>query len=260
MADEQPLHPTMLIFPIILLAVLSLIWMMWQMSGAIDYSAILDSVASDTGQTSLANPSNSIGMGGITDNELGATGTGLATSINQKSNANSANSSPQTNTIGTNSKRTTTKGGLAAMQATTSGDCSLGTRFPNSVRQWCGTISSYASQYNVPANLVAAVIWQESGGNPTAYSHSGAVGLMQVMARDGLAASFTCNGQPCFKNRPSIVELEDPEFNIQYGVQMLSDLIATHGNFREALRAYGPMDVGYYYADTVLAIMDKYGN
>jgi hypothetical protein len=35
---------------------------------------------------------------------------------------------------------------------------------------------------------------------------------------------------------------------------MLAGLIQRFGNVRDALKAYGPKDVGYYYADIVLNI------
>jgi hypothetical protein len=136
--------------------------------------------------------------------------------------------------------------------------CSLGIRFPDSVRQWCGLIEKYAQEQNLDANLIAAVIYQESGGNPQSYSGSGAVGLMQVMPRDGLAAGFMCGGQPCFSSRPSMNELYDPEFNISYGTRMLSYLNNRYGNLRDALMAYGPANVGYYYADIVLDLYENY--
>ncbi|MEA4906515.1 MAG: lytic transglycosylase domain-containing protein [Chloroflexi bacterium] len=138
------------------------------------------------------------------------------------------------------------------------GDCALPGQYPDSVRQWCGLIQQHAAQAGVDARLVAAVITQESGGNPDAYSKSGAVGLMQVMPRDGLASSFTCINGPCFSSRPSTQELYDPEFNISYGTQMLAGLIQKHGNIRDALMAYGPVNVGYYYADLVLGIYNSY--
>ncbi len=99
---------------------------------------------------------------------------------------------------------------------------------------------------------------QESGGNADAYSKSGAVGLMQVMPKDGLAASFQCSGGPCFSARPSMQELYDPEFNISYSTHMMAGLIQKFGDVREALRAYGPMDMGYGYADIVLNIYQRY--
>jgi soluble lytic murein transglycosylase-like protein len=98
----------------------------------------------------------------------------------------------------------------------------------------------------------------ESGGDPEAYSSSGAVGLMQVMPRDGLAADFECANGPCFASRPTIEELLQPEFNLEYGTHMLASLITRLGSEREALKAYGPMDVEYSYADRVLAIFERY--
>ena len=55
----------------------------------------------------------------------------------------------------------------------------------------------------------------------------------------------------------STQQLLDPQFNISYGTRMLAELVKRYGNAREALRAYGPMDVGYSYADTVLAIYTR---
>lgn len=136
--------------------------------------------------------------------------------------------------------------------------CQLSGSYPEAIRQWCNQITAFSRDKNLDPDLIAALIWQESGGNPIAYSKSGAVGLMQVMPRDGQAASFMCQSGPCFINRPSIQELQDPEFNINYGTGMLSGLVARHGDVREALRSYGPMDVGYYYADKVLGIYQAY--
>jgi len=143
------------------------------------------------------------------------------------------------------------------VQVNGSGDqtkCKVSKNFPQDVRQWCTFIMRYSAKNNLDPNLIAALIWQESGGNPTAYSKSGAVGLMQVMPRDGIAASFQCINGPCFSNRPTISELEKPNFNIKYGTGMLAGLLHKYGNMREALKYYGPMNVGYYYADKVIGI------
>jgi soluble lytic murein transglycosylase-like protein len=134
----------------------------------------------------------------------------------------------------------------------------LSPQFPNSIQQWKEIIERYAINFNLDANLIASVVLQESGGNPLAYSSSGAVGLMQVMPKDGLAASFICDGDPCFRFRPSMQELYDPQFNIEYGSKMLSGLFFHYGDWREALRAYGPMDVFYEYADIVLQIFNSH--
>ncbi len=137
--------------------------------------------------------------------------------------------------------------------------CQVSAAFPESVRQWCSIITRMAQEQGLPADLIAAVIWQESGGDPQAISRSGAIGLMQVMPRNGTAASFACVNGPCFSSRPHSDQLYDPEFNVQYGTQMLAKLFERHGNLRDALKAYGPMDRGYTYADKVLALFHQYG-
>ena len=136
--------------------------------------------------------------------------------------------------------------------------CSLPGSYPEKILKWCPLIESAAQNTGLPANLLAAVILQESGGAPLIHSSSGAVGLMQVMPRDGIAAKFMCVNGPCFSARPTIKELEDPAFNVDYGSRMLADLYAKHGSYREALFRYGPMDMGYAYADRVLNIRDNY--
>jgi soluble lytic murein transglycosylase-like protein len=141
---------------------------------------------------------------------------------------------------------------------TTNEVCSVNPGYPKKIRQWCEIITRFAAQAELPANLVAAVILQESGGNANAFSACGAVGLMQVMPRDGIASSFECINGPCFASRPTIEELQDPSFNIEYGTRMLAGLTNRLGSLREALKAYGPIDIGYSYADRVLAIYDKY--
>lgn len=136
--------------------------------------------------------------------------------------------------------------------------CTLSTNYPAEIRQWCDLIEASAQETGLPPNLIAAVMLQESGGDPLIYSSSGAVGLMQVMPRDGLAAEFMCINGPCFASRPTIEELQDPAFNVAYGSGMLAGLYAKHGSYREALYRYGPMDIGYTYADLVLRIWENY--
>jgi soluble lytic murein transglycosylase-like protein len=136
-------------------------------------------------------------------------------------------------------------------------ECALDGHYAAKVTRWCGLISHYADKHDLSPDLIAALIVQESGGDEDAYSHNGAVGLMQVMPSDGPAASFQCINGPCFASRPTTAELQDPEFNVAYGTRMLAQLIRRTGSTREALKSYGPMSVGYSYADTVMAIMDR---
>ncbi len=136
--------------------------------------------------------------------------------------------------------------------------CLISDDYPEAILQWCELIQRHAQENGLDPSLVAAIILQESNGNPQAYSPSGAVGLMQVMPRDGIAAGFWCSSGPCFSGRPSMSELFDPEFNIAYGTRLFAGLVQKHGNVRDALRAYGPAGWGYGYADKVLAIYDQY--
>ena len=141
--------------------------------------------------------------------------------------------------------------------AATEDACPLSPSFPQSIQQWCSLLTKYASD-QLPVNLIAAVVLQESGGDPLAYSASGAVGLLQVMPSDGLAADFQCPNGPCFQSRPTTTTLLDPEYNLSYGTRMLAGLVNKYGNVRDALMHYGPANVGYYYADKVLAIFQNY--
>lgn len=146
----------------------------------------------------------------------------------------------------------------AVEQPASQDKCALSSSYPESVLQWCEMITRVANQAELPPNLIAAVILQESGGDANAFSTSGAVGLMQVMPRDGIAASFECINGPCFASRPTIEELQDPSFNVEFGTRMLARLIGRMGSLREALKAYGPMDMDYRYADNVLTIYQNY--
>jgi soluble lytic murein transglycosylase-like protein len=132
--------------------------------------------------------------------------------------------------------------------------CEFYDRYPLKTLPWCDLIEKTSNKYNIDPLLIASIMLQESGGQPEVMSGSGAVGLMQVMPRDGISASFQCINGPCFANRPSIQELKDPAFNVDYGVRMLAGLIERYGDIREALKHYGPYNVEYQYADKVLLI------
>ncbi len=124
----------------------------------------------------------------------------------------------------------------------------LSSFWPPEIQQWGGLITPVANQYQIDPDLIAAIMFYESGGKSDVISRSGAVGLMQVMSRD------TSSVMPhLFKNRPTSAELKNPEFNIRWGVHYLAILYHYWGeNWREALYHYGPIDVGYSYSDFVL--------
>ena len=136
--------------------------------------------------------------------------------------------------------------------------CQISNAYPDDIQQWCHLITKYSLEHGIDPNLIAALIWQESGGNPEIISRDGAVGLMQVMPRDGKGADFMCINGPCFANRPTTEELKNPEFNITWGINFLRQLQHNHGTIRDALKAYGPANVDYYYADKVISIYQSY--
>ena len=128
----------------------------------------------------------------------------------------------------------------------------------NQVRSWCGYIIPNAIANELDPYLIAAVMWIESHGNPQSYSASGAVGLMQVMPSDGIATRFAnALNQPYFSDRPTMEQLFDPAFNIYYGAALLAQNIARTGSVRDGLVAYGPENMGYSYADTVLTLYQR---
>lgn len=90
--------------------------------------------------------------------------------------------------------------------------------------KWINQIAAAAEKYNVPINLVAATMNAESGGNPTARSPAGAVGLMQLMpgTARGLGAA----------------DPTDPDQNIDAGVRYMSQLYDQFGDWGKVTQAY----------------------
>ncbi|HXW76656.1 MAG TPA: lytic transglycosylase domain-containing protein [Candidatus Eremiobacteraceae bacterium] len=82
-----------------------------------------------------------------------------------------------------------------------------------------------STAHHVPAALVFAVIDQESGGDPSAISTAGAMGLMQLMP--GTAQAY------------GVDDPFDPEQNVAGGTALLADLLRQyHGDVSLALAAY----------------------
>ena len=86
-------------------------------------------------------------------------------------------------------------------------------------------VSQIAKKYEVDEKLVNAVIKQESGFNPKATSHCGAMGLMQLM--------------PTTAKSLGVKDAYNPVQNIEGGVKHLSNLLKKYnGNTVLALAAY----------------------
>ncbi len=100
------------------------------------------------------------------------------------------------------------------------------TNIVNPTRQQILDIISKASKkYGVDEKLVQAVIKQESGFNPKARSHCGAMGLMQLM--------------PATAKGLGVKDAYNPVQNVEGGVKHLKGLLARYnGNVVLALAAY----------------------
>jgi Rod binding domain-containing protein len=95
----------------------------------------------------------------------------------------------------------------------------------NSIAQWQPYIQEAAQKFGVDTNLIAAVIAQESAGNPSAVSSKGAKGLMQLM--DSTAKDL------------GVSQVFHPRQNILGGAKYLKQLLDKYnGNEALALASY----------------------
>jgi len=99
--------------------------------------------------------------------------------------------------------------------------------------KYLGLAREAARKHNVPEDLFARLIQQESGWNPTAKSHKGALGLAQLMPA---TARFLG------------VDPHDPIQNLEGGARYLAMQFREFGSWRLALAAYnaGPDAVKKY--------------
>src|SRR5207237_609945 len=81
--------------------------------------------------------------------------------------------------------------------------------------------------------LLAAVINQESKLKADAHSHSGAIGLMQLLPATAKGIALHTGG-----TRFRTEDLYDPEINVRYGAWYLRHLLDKYGDERTALAAY----------------------
>jgi Rod binding domain-containing protein len=123
-----------------------------------------------------------------------------------------------------------------------------------------GIINEASAKYNVPENIIKAIITAESAGKSDAKSSAGAKGLMQLM--DGTAKSLKVDNS------------FDPYQNIMGGTKYIRQMMDKfNGNLQYALAAYnaGPGNVEKYngippfketrtYVDKVMKYSEMYKN
>lgn len=99
--------------------------------------------------------------------------------------------------------------------------------------QYLSMAKAAARRHNVPEDLFARLIQQESAWNPKARSHKGALGLAQLMPATA---------------RYLGVDPHNPAENLEGGARYLAEQYRTFGSWRLALAAYnaGPNAVRKY--------------
>jgi len=108
------------------------------------------------------------------------------------------------------------------------------------------TIKTEAEKRQIDPYLIASIIRQETGFEPTTVSNADAIGIMQIMPAEA-ASIATQAGLPA----PTREQLFDPKLNIAIGVAEFSQkLAAEHGNTMLAIAAYnaGEEPVGRWIA------------
>ncbi|MBW3657876.1 MAG: lytic transglycosylase domain-containing protein [Actinobacteria bacterium] len=96
-------------------------------------------------------------------------------------------------------------------------------RLPPAGRAWAPSIERAALRAGIEPTLLASLVWAESGFQPTARSHAGAIGLAQLMP--GTAAGLG-------------VDPHDPEQNLDGGARFLAEQLRRFGRSDLALAAY----------------------
>jgi hypothetical protein len=127
-------------------------------------------------------------------------------------------------------------------------DPELNSKIEKNTETYASIIEAASKKYNVPANLIRAVIFQESGGDPTICSGVGAGGLMQLMPATakglGLGEIYPMTREATAKGKGRLRldprdERANPEKNINAGTQLLSQLLTRYdGNIPYALAGY----------------------
>ncbi|MBM3679766.1 MAG: lytic transglycosylase domain-containing protein [Actinobacteria bacterium] len=91
-------------------------------------------------------------------------------------------------------------------------------------------IDAHADNYELSPALVAAVIYSESGFDPTAESPAGAIGLMQLLPETAQGIADRTGGGGFVAD-----DLYDPEINVRYGCWYLRHLQEKYADHPQSL-------------------------
>jgi len=118
------------------------------------------------------------------------------------------------------------------------------------------TIRTEAERRQIDPYLIASIIRQESGFEPSVVSNAGAVGIMQIMPNEAARIAAAAALPP-----PTREQLFDPKTNIEIGIAEFSQKLAVmHGTPMLAIAAYnaGEDVVGNWLAQTPVDDMDVF--
>lgn len=123
-------------------------------------------------------------------------------------------------------------------------------------RKYRGIVSISSAEFQVPWQIIYAVIHTESHFDPMAVSTQGAVGLMQLMPQ-----TYTALCQQ-FHLSDATSLWKDPAINIRLGTAYLAQLYRRFGDWNTALAAYnaGPGTVKRWLADPAYTTNGKLSN
>lgn len=98
-------------------------------------------------------------------------------------------------------------------------------------KKYAEYVSICSEKYSVPEEIIYAVIRTESGFDPWAESHAGAIGLMQI-------TPDTYDWLLFKRGEEKVSELTDPYTSIEFGTYFLSYLYNKFGAWDTAFAAY----------------------
>ena len=101
------------------------------------------------------------------------------------------------------------------------------TKEPDYIAEYGAYIEDVAGEYGISPELIEAVIYYESSGDPECHSEAGAVGLMQIIPKHHRERM----------ERLGVSDLTDPYDNILVGTDIIAELAEEYEAY-DALAAY----------------------